>query len=187
MAMFNGKINYKWQFSIAMLNYQRVIIYVYIIYIYISLYVCVRVVAKIGHDVRSGACCAEVFQFQVGQLWSPCWWIGSKTSLILAKGSPKMSVSYGFVSNVSINSVVVDLIFHIWYGHFQGHFQLLKTWLTWLSHILMSLELVGPGDQEAEGLRPASKAVRASGKLRASRFFSKSPARWIYTGWAPSR
>jgi hypothetical protein len=24
MAMFNGKINYKWQFSIAMLNYQRV-------------------------------------------------------------------------------------------------------------------------------------------------------------------
>ena len=27
--MFNGKIHYKWSFSIAMLNYQRVYIYIY--------------------------------------------------------------------------------------------------------------------------------------------------------------
>ena len=34
-AFFNGQINYKWPFSIAMLNYQRVYIYIHSIYIYI--------------------------------------------------------------------------------------------------------------------------------------------------------
>ena len=33
--MFNGKIHYKWQFSIAMLVYQRV----YVIHIYIYIYI----------------------------------------------------------------------------------------------------------------------------------------------------